>query len=29
MFIKTDGGAGTTLYVNEGTVASSDFNAAI
>ena len=26
-FIKTDGGAGTTLYINEGTAASCDFNA--
>lgn len=27
IFIKTDGGAGTTLYVNEGDHASADFNA--
>jgi hypothetical protein len=27
MFIKTDGGAGSTLYINEGTSSSSDFNA--
>lgn len=27
MYIKTNGGVGTTLYVNEGTVASCDFNA--
>jgi len=27
IFIKTDGGAGTTLYINEGTAASCDFNA--
>lgn len=27
IFIDTDGGAGTTLYVNEGTAASCDFNA--
>ena len=26
-FIKTDGGVGTTWYVNEGTPASCDFNA--
>lgn len=25
--IKTDGGAGTTIYVNEGTSSSCDFNA--
>jgi hypothetical protein len=29
LFIQTDGGASTTLYVNEGTVASADFNAAM
>lgn len=27
LFIKSDGGADTTLYVNEGTAASADFNA--
>lgn len=27
LFIKTNGGAGTTLYVNEGSDTSSDFNA--
>lgn len=27
IYIKTDGGAGTTLYINEGTAASCDFNA--
>jgi len=27
LFQHTDGGDGTALYVNEGTVASSDFNA--
>jgi len=27
LFIQTDGGTGTTVYTNEGTVASSDFNA--
>lgn len=27
LFIHTDGGDGTALYVNEGTVASADFNA--
>lgn len=27
IFQKTDGGVGTSLYVNEGTSASSDFNA--
>lgn len=27
IFRKTDGGAGTSLYVNEGTLTSSDFNA--
>jgi len=26
-FIKTDGGAGTTLYINEGSYTSCDFNA--
>lgn len=28
LFIHVDGGAGTALYVNEGTYASSDFDAA-
>ena len=27
LYMKTDGGAGTSLYVNEGTTASCDFNA--
>lgn len=27
IFIQTDGGAATTLYINEGTLASCDFNA--
>jgi len=27
VFIKTDGGAGTTMYVNEGSATSCDFNA--
>lgn len=27
LFIHTDGGDGTALYVNEGTVSSADFNA--
>ncbi len=27
IYIHTDGGDGTALYVNEGTAASSDFNA--
>ncbi len=27
LFAKTDGGAGTSLYVNEGSVTSADFNA--
>jgi len=27
IFIKTDGGAGTTLYINEGSETSCDFNA--
>lgn len=27
LFMHTDGGAGTSLYVNEGTKASADFNA--
>lgn len=29
LFQKTDGGDGTSLYVNEGTVLSADFNAVI
>lgn len=29
VFVHNDGGAGTGLYVNEGTAASSDFNAAL
>lgn len=28
LFLKTDGGAGTALYVNEGTAGSCDFDAA-
>lgn len=28
LFVKTDGGAGTALYVNEGTHLSADFDAA-
>ena len=27
VFIKTDGGVGTTMYVNEGSATSCDFNA--
>lgn len=27
IYIKTNGGIGTTLYINEGTLASCDFNA--
>lgn len=27
LFLHTDGGDGTALYVNEGTVSSADFNA--
>jgi hypothetical protein len=27
LFMHTDGGAGTSLYVNEGSVTSADFNA--
>lgn len=27
IFIKTDGGVGSTFYVNEGSVTSADFNA--
>ena len=27
LFMKTDGGAGTSLYVNEGSATSSDFDA--
>jgi len=29
LFIKTNGGDGTSIYVNEGTIASCDFNALI
>lgn len=29
LFIQTDGSTSTTLYVNEGTVASCDFNAVV
>lgn len=29
IFIHTDGGAGTAVYINEGTTASCDFNAIV
>lgn len=27
LFIKTDGGVGTTIYINEGSISSCNFNA--